>query len=95
MKLVPVIPAILILSMTVFACTSGYSPRQDIVTDNSVGARLFEENCQRCHRYADDLKEPRAFLEKTIHMGSGEMPSFTGVLTEEEEKIIAEYIINY
>lgn len=59
------------------------------------GARLFEANCQHCHRYAEDLKEPLSFLEKTIHFGGEKMPSFDGVLTLEEEKLISEYLSYY
>ena len=74
-------------------CSSTYSNNQAANT-SSEGARLFEENCQRCHRYADDLKEPESFLKKTIHQGSGEMPSFQGVLTEKEEILLSKYLSN-
>lgn len=56
------------------------------------GATLFEDNCQRCHRYADDLREPKDFLKRAVHDGGRDMPSFQNVLTLEEEDALATYL---
>jgi mono/diheme cytochrome c family protein len=79
------LPASLFLA-TIASCTSTGTMQ------TNVGARLFEENCQRCHRYADDLREPKDFLKQTVHYGGLDMPSFQNVLTLEEEDALATYL---
>ncbi|WP_167367236.1 c-type cytochrome [Solemya elarraichensis gill symbiont] len=79
------LPATL-LSAALASCASIKS------TQPNVGAILFEENCQRCHRYAEDLREPKEFLKRTVHYGGMDMPSFQSVLTLEEEDALATYL---
>ena len=79
-----------LLPFALASCTSSSS----LITAQSEGKQLFEDNCQRCHRYAEDLKEPQSFLEKTLHTGAESMPSFDSVLTEDEQKTLSKYLSN-
>ena len=86
------LPSILAILTLALLGTVSCGSAPSMSASHSEGARLFEENCMHCHRYADDLREPESFLEKTIHDGGQSMPSFVGVLTEEEQHAIAVYL---
>lgn len=66
----------------------------DYTLAHSRGAQLFDQHCAVCHHYAEDLKEPANFLEKAIHDGGQNMPSFDAVMTAKEQKILADYLAN-
>ncbi len=68
-----------------------------------AGAQLYEEHCAICHGErlrptgaAPDLKKLTAdrkdFFEKTVNDGKGQMPSWNGVITDEERASIWAYI---
>jgi mono/diheme cytochrome c family protein len=67
------------------------------------GAQLYEEHCAICHGErlrptgaAPDLKKLTAdrkeFFEKTVNDGRGQMPSWNGMITDEQRAAIWAYI---
>ena len=60
---------------------------------DSVGHKLYAENCYGCHREASTLNEPESFLLETIHDGSNNMPSFEKILSESQQRQVVDYIL--
>jgi mono/diheme cytochrome c family protein len=71
--------------------------------DAEAGAQVYEENCATCHGEklratgaAPDLKQlaadQRERFEKMVADGKGQMPSWSGVLSDEEKASIWAYI---
>jgi hypothetical protein len=92
MKTWILLPTTLLVPVLINACSglSSYEYRMA----HSEGARLFDQHCAVCHHYAEDLKEPTVFLERAIHEGGQNMPSFDDVMTAGEQHILAEYLAN-
>jgi quinohemoprotein ethanol dehydrogenase len=69
------------------------------------GAQLFSDNCESCHgqngtggHVGPDLQkspvaESLARVEKQIRNGGGAMPSFSGVLSDSEIDVVAQYVV--
>jgi len=92
MKFWFLLPSALLVSILLKGC--GGLASYEYRMAHSEGARLFDQHCAVCHHFAEDLKEPTIFLEKAIHDGGQNMPSFDDVMTAEEQHILAEYLAN-
>ena len=90
--------AVLVLGLVVFA-----APVRAQEGDAEAGAAAYEENCATCHGEklratgaAPDLKQlgadQRAKFETMVQEGKGQMPSWGGVLSDDERAAIWAYI---
>ena len=83
--------AALVLGVGLAGCQT--AQEQDVAAqDEALGQQVFVDVCQRCHRYPEDIREPRDFLETTIHRGPGRMPAVGEQLSAEQEEAVVRYL---
>ena len=102
------ISSLLIISFAVILLTQCQQPRQSAESSPDPGAKLFVENCARCHLVngtggpapgggvnAPDLRQFNKApieLREIITKGFGKMPSFKDSISDENISKIATYV---
>lgn len=90
-------------ALVIFACLAAAAPLCAQEGDVEAGAAAYEENCSTCHGEklrptgaAPDLKllgaDQRAKYDTTVTEGRGQMPSWGGVLSDDDRAAIWAYI---